>query len=110
MEVRILNKTFPLEVMTTDEDKKKGMMGREELDGGMLFNMGMGHHKFWMKDCKIPLDIIFLNKNKIARIYRNCEPCDICTKSYNGLGDNVLEFPAGTASGWKDGDKVFFLN
>ena len=110
MNVRINDKTFPLEVMSTDEEIKKGMMGRNELNGAMLFDIGKGHHSFWMKNCLIPLDIVFLTNNKISKIYNDCQPCDKCTEKYTGIGDKVLEFPAGTANNWKMGDKAFFFN
>jgi uncharacterized membrane protein (UPF0127 family) len=108
MNVRINQQTFPVERLSSDEDKLLGMGGRDSLDGCMLFDMGFGYHSFWMKDCKIPLDIVFLNKNKISRIHNNCEPCDICDKKYTGLGDKVLEFPGGTAQNWKINDEVYF--
>ena len=45
-----------------------------------------------MKDCKIPLDIIFINGNKITKIHHNCPPCksNDCP-SYVGTGDSILE-------------------
>ena len=49
--VHINNQTFPAEYMTTPEQKVQGMMGRNELNGCMVFNMGKGHHSFWMKNC-----------------------------------------------------------
>ena len=59
MSVHINNKTFTAEYLSTPEDIERGMMGREELNGCMVFKMGRGHHSFWMKNCLIPLDIIF---------------------------------------------------
>lgn len=110
MNVRINNKTFVLEVKETDEEIKQGMMGRDSLEGAMLFNVGKGHHSFWMKNCKIPLDIVFINNNRISKIHENCQPCDECNENFTGIGDKVLEFPAGTSNGWKPGDRVFFFN
>ena len=46
--------------------KMKGLMHRESLptDTGMLFTFLLPWHRFfWMKNVKIPLDIIFVNKN-----------------------------------------------
>lgn len=110
MNVKIKDKTYNLEVMDTEEEKSKGMMGRTDINGGMLFNVGKGHHSFWMKNCLIPLDIVFINNNRITKIHENCQPCDECTERYTGLGDKVLEFPGGTAKGWKMGDKVIFFD
>lgn len=111
MNVRINDNIFPAEVMTTPEEKQKGMMGREYLDGCMVFKMGKGHHSFWMKNCLIPLDIVFILNGRISKIHLNCdvpEPNMLNLPSYTGIGDHVVEFPAGTATNWKIGDKVFF--
>lgn len=108
MNVRINNNTFNVEVNNTEEEIKRGMMGRENLNGAMLFNVGKGYHSFWMKNCLIPLDIVFISNNRISKIHQNCQPCDECSERYTGIGDKVLEFPADTTKGWKVGDKVFF--
>ena len=110
MNVRINNKPFTVEVLNTDEEIKKGMMGRENLEGALLFNMGKGYHSFWMKNCLIPLDIVFISNNHISKIHQDCKPCDECSERFTGIGDKVLEFTAGTANGWKIGDKVFFYD
>jgi uncharacterized membrane protein (UPF0127 family) len=66
MSVHINNQTFEAEYLKTPEDIRKGMMGRDSLNGCMVFNMGKGHHSFWMKNCLIPLDIIFVLNNRIS--------------------------------------------
>lgn len=107
MSVLIKNKLFPAEYLESPEDIKKGMMGREELDGCLVFKMKKGHHSFWMKNCLIPLDIVFVLNNRISRIHRNCQPCDIdCEERYTGIGDHVLEFPGDTTNDFKIGDRV----
>jgi len=107
MNVKIGDTLFPAEYMTTPEQTSKGMMGRKSLDGCMVFKMGKGHHSFWMKDCLIPLDIVFVLNNRITRIHQNCEPCDSdCSKRYTGIGDHVIEFPAGTSTSFKVGERV----
>lgn len=107
MSVRIGNQLFKAEYLDNQSDISKGMMGRDNLDGCMVFKMGKGHHSFWMKDCLIPLDIVFVLNNRISRIHQNCEPCnDECTKRYTGIGDHVIEFPAGTCGNFKVGDRV----
>ena len=65
MSVIINNKLYSAEYLSTTEEITKGMMGRPSLEGCMVFKMGMGHHSFWMKNCLIPLDIVFVNKNRI---------------------------------------------
>ena len=64
---------------------------------------------FWMKNCLIPLDIVFVNNGRISKIHPNCQPSDpheMNPIKYTGIGDHVIEFPAGTATNWKSGDKV----
>ena len=60
-----------LEIMT-------GLMHRDELceNCGMLFEFQNEQiRSFWMKNTRIPLDIIFLDKNgKIVKIHTNTEP------------------------------------
>lgn len=107
MKITIKNNTFDVEYLTKDEDIRKGMMGRTSLNGCLLFDVGRGEHSFWMKDCLIPLDIIFVLNNKINKIYRNCKPCDNeCNERFNGYGDYVLEFPSGTSDNWEIGEKI----
>ena len=109
MSVHINNKTFSAEYLSTPEDIERGMMGREELNGCMVFKMGKGHHSFWMKNCIIPLDIVFILNNRINRIHSNCPVEDshrMTLPRYTGIGDHVIEFPAGTCDGWTVGDKV----
>ena len=109
MSVHINSKTFPAEYLSSPEDIRQGMMGRTSLDGCMVFKMGKGHHSFWMKKCLIPLDIVFVLNNRINRIHSNCEVPDSHTMNpprYTGIGDHVIEFPAGTANDWRVGDRV----
>ncbi len=42
-------------------------------------------------------------------MHPNCPPADphsMNPPKYTGLGDHVIEFPAGTCNNWKIGDKV----
>jgi uncharacterized membrane protein (UPF0127 family) len=97
MNVIINNKEIPLEVMDTPSSIRTGMMGRDHLDGGMLFMFDdVSERSFWMMDCLIPLDVIFIVGNKVTKVHNNCEPCNgkNC-KSYFGVADKVLELPSG---------------
>ena len=107
MSVLINNQNFQAEYMSTPEELQRGMMGRNSLDGCMVFKVGKGHHSFWMKDTIIPLDIVFVLNDRINRIHSNCQPCSgDCKERYTGIGDHVIEFPGGTTNGWKVGDRV----
>ena len=107
MSVRIGNQTFKAEYLEPHQ-LQQGMMGRNSLDGCMVFKMGKGHHSFWMKDCLIPLDIVFVSNNRISRIHPDCQPAgrQLNPPKFTGIGDHVIEFPAGTSKNWKVGDTV----
>ena len=111
MNVILDNKELPLEIMSTPNAISTGMMGREYLNGGMLFLFDdIGERSFWMKDCLISLDIIFIVKNKVNKIHRNCPPChENKCKSYEGIADKVLEVPSEQYS-IKSGDVLEFIN
>ena len=107
--VIINNKQFPAEYLSKPDEMAKGMMGRDRLEGCMVFKMGKGHHSFWMKNCLIPLDIVFILGKRISHIHHNCPVEDshrMNPPRYTGMGDHVIEFPGGTAKDWKVGDKV----
>ena len=111
MNVILDNKVLPLEVMSTPNAISTGMMGRENLDGGMLFIFpGVAERSFWMKDCLISLDIIFIINNKVTKVYYNCPPCykNNC-ESYQGIADKVLEVPSGKYN-VNEGDLLEFTN
>lgn len=73
------NDCFLVELARTPEERSQGLMFREGLasDQGMLFIFEQeGEYPFWMKNTLIPLDIIWLNKEKvIVFIKENVQPC-----------------------------------
>ena len=91
----------------------EGMMGKT-FDGfdGMLFIMPEDTlQSFWMKNCIVSIDMVFISDNVIEDISPNCPPCksDSCP-TYKGKGGFVLELPGGTCRSKKIriGDKVVF--
>lgn len=73
--VTIAEKTIKVEVAKSEEERSKGLSNREslDLDSGMLFvfDSQKGNPVFWMKDTKIPLDMIWIKDGKIIRIDKN---------------------------------------
>lgn len=62
--VTIAGKDFKLEAALNDQTRFKGLSGRTEIaaDGGMLFVFPFTRKlEFVMRDCPIPIDIIFLD-------------------------------------------------
>jgi len=110
----INNHIFKTKVLTTPEEIERGMMGKtfDQFDAA-LFVMNRETSSFWMKNCIVPLDVVFVHNNRITKIYSNCPPCvtETCT-NYKGKGEFVFEFPGETCStkNIRVGDKVYFIN
>jgi len=115
--VTIDNQTFSVEVATTSAQLQQGLSGRTSLpkDQGMLFIFKTAApYPFWMKDMKFPLDMIFINNNKIVTIFQNVPaPKDPNTTNLpvyapDGPVNQVLEINAGLAKtdNFKKGDTV----
>ena len=65
--IEINNTKYKVKEAITQEEKNKGLQNITELpkDEGMLFYFDPPQDvKFWMKDVKIPLDIIFINDDE----------------------------------------------
>jgi hypothetical protein len=99
MFLTINNNIFDVKCLITEKDISEGMMGKKfdsDFDG-LLFFMNLGNHSFWMKNCIVPLDIIFIEDGEVQTIHHNCPPCkETPCESYKGFGDLVLELPGGT--------------
>ena len=87
-------------VANGDVERSKGLSGVEKLknDEGMLFVYREdGLHGIWMKDMKISIDIIWLNKDKkVVYIVKNAQP-ESYPKTFKPkkFARYVLEVPAG---------------
>ena len=96
MKVILNNKTLNTKVCKTPQEKMEGMQNKEFKGfDSMLFLLGDDHDCCWMKDCIIPLDILFLDhKFDIVKIFPSCPICntDDC-KRYCSDGNYVLELP-----------------
>jgi uncharacterized membrane protein (UPF0127 family) len=78
--VRFEDHCFYVELAKTPEERARGLMFREHLDPdkGMLFIFDWeAVHPFWMKNTLIPLDIIWIDKNKeVVFISKDTQPCE----------------------------------
>jgi hypothetical protein len=90
--------------MVSDEDRQMGLMFRPSLpaDRGMLFVFGeLGFHGIWMKNCRFPIDIVWLDEQKrVVHLAESVPACkaDPCP-SYEPLqrAAYVIELNAGQA-------------
>jgi uncharacterized membrane protein (UPF0127 family) len=108
------------ELMIRDEDMRRGMMFRDRMepDRGMLFiHSAPGNYPYWMYQVKIPLDIIWLDKDRrIVEILPNVPPCAAASSkdcpTYGGkfVSRFTLELAGGGAAqyGLKPGDILDF--
>jgi uncharacterized membrane protein (UPF0127 family) len=106
---------FTVELAETQEKQALGLMFREHMedDHGMLFifpNEAM--RSFWMKNCRIPLDIFYFNAElELVSVAENAQPCRTARcPGYpsEGPAQFVLELNAGKAAelGVRKGDKL----
>ena len=106
-----------VEIAANDELRARGLMFRDRLDAdrGMLFLFpGESVLSFWMKNYRIPLDMIFMDSSRrIVGISENVPPCkfDPCPSYGPGVASRyVLEVGGGVARqhGLKTGDVLTF--
>ena len=113
--VVLKNHRFIVELADDDNARSRGLMYREHMDKdrGMLFTFQSEDRlAFWMKNTKIPLDMLFFDKDlRLVSVQQNAQPCkaDPC-QTYPGAGPAmyVLELNAGASTklGVKPGDKL----
>lgn len=96
---------FTVELAETPEKQALGLMFRDHLpdDQGMLFPFpGEANRSFWMKNCRISLDIFYFDKDlALVSVSENTPPCRTSQcPSYpsSGPAKYVLELNAGKAA------------
>jgi uncharacterized protein len=83
------------EIADTPKKRAEGLMFREHLptDRGMLFTFGQAQPwTFWMKNTKIPLDIIWMNEKK--QVIHITHRAPICTRTDDGCPQYQPNDPA----------------
>lgn len=111
---------FALEVAADDLSRQKGLMGRAAVGAreGMIFIFDEdARHSFWMKDCKISLDMIWMDVHeRVVWVESNRPPCPAVGECPSIVPPSparyVLEFAAGTAAAesLKPGDAIVVLS
>ncbi len=101
--VTIKGQTYQVELALDDEQRTRGLMFRTEMDAdhGMLFVFpNEDRRAFWMKNTKIPLDIMYFNADRrfVSAQYNvpTCSAGDRCPNyPSDGAAKYVLELNAG---------------
>lgn len=109
----VLKNSLKVKLVTTDEDKKRGLMFRQYLNQyeGMLFEFENGLNSVWMKNTYIPLDVLFLDKRfKVIGFSENTVPLSLNSVGIKIPSDYILEVNAGWIknSNIKIGDTINF--
>ncbi|GAA4859670.1 DUF192 domain-containing protein [Luteimonas vadosa] len=112
--VEVAGERYTVEVADDDEERARGLMFRDALeqDRGMLFIHDRAEPRwFWMKNTRIPLDILYFDESlRLVSQQRNVPPCssgNLCPTYPSELPARfVLELNAGEAArlGLEDGD------
>jgi len=88
--VEVGGQRFGVEVAKTDEERARGLMFRDEMpaDRGMVFvHDSEDLQAYWMKNTKIPLDILYFDsKRRLVSQQRNVPPCS--------AGDRCPPYPS----------------
>lgn len=116
--VELKGKRFTIEIADDPAERERGLMFRDALapDHGMLFiHDAEEPQAYWMKNTKIPLDILFFDhRHKLVSVQQRVPPCsggDRCPPyASEGSALYVLEVNAGLAEslGIKIGDELLF--
>jgi uncharacterized protein len=104
--------TLEVEVADTDAERSKGLMYRGSMpqNHGMLFDFGSPRPvAMWMKNTKIPLDMVFADaQGRVIAIREDTVPFSTATIEVDEPVKAVLEVNAGTAKrvGLAVGDRL----
>jgi uncharacterized membrane protein (UPF0127 family) len=103
--------SFTLEVANNDSSREYGLMKRDSMpaDHGMIFVFAQpANVGFYMKNTRIPLDIVFLDKDGGVISIKQMKPYDLTTVYADGPAKWAVELNKGAAAGagLKVGDKL----
>lgn len=107
-------KIIDVEYANTPEERNLGLMYRKSMaeNQGMLFLFPEEEFRsFYMKNTEIPLDIIYLDKDKkIVSIAKNAKPFDETSLPSEAPAMYVLEINGGLSDKWQleKGDEIRF--
>lgn len=118
----INNRTFNVKVVKTLKDRQVGLSATNNLpeNQGMLFVFEKKDiYPFWMRNMKFPIDIIFIDDNKVVEVIKDAQPpkpgtpiSELTIYRPQSKANYVLEINAGLSERYaiKKGDMVTFKN
>jgi uncharacterized protein len=117
-EVAVNDNKFKVEVAKSEKEKQIGLSDTKELadNQGMLFVFDKpDYYSFWMKGMEFPIDIIYINGDKVTTVIPNAPvPTDGDLRVYQPKekSDKVLEINAGLAKKYniKEGSTIDINN
>lgn len=107
-------KTIDIEIADNEYETQTGLMYRTKLEAnrGMLFIFpDVQMRSFYMKNTKIPLDIIYIDENQqIVSFQKNARPLDEASLPSTAPAKYVLEINGGLSDEWRlaVGDTISF--
>jgi uncharacterized protein len=109
--IQIGEKQFELEIANTAASRGMGLMRRDSMpaDHGMIFVFAEeGYHSFWMKNTRIPLDIVFVDAGGTIKSIQKMKPYSLKSVSPPKPIKYAIELNEGAAAkaGAKVGDKL----
>ena len=118
--VEVGGERFTVEIADDDAERNRGLMFRDRLEPGhgMIFLWDREEPRaFWMKNTRIPLDILYFDgQRKLVSVAANTPPCSLGDRCPNypseGPAQYVLELNAGEAERLKlerGAEITFFL-
>jgi len=109
--MKIGSKTFTLEIAATQEAREFGLMRRDSMPGdhGMIFVFQTPQKlPFWMKNTRIPLDIIYVDEQGKVDSVKQMQPYVETPVASEGVVKWAIELNQGAAAsaGVKAGDAL----
>jgi uncharacterized membrane protein (UPF0127 family) len=98
--MEIGSKRFTLEVADTTDSRTYGLMRRDSMpaDHGMIFVFGEEEPRgFWMKNTRIPLDILYLDARGRVVSVKQMNPYDLSSTPSDGPAQYAIELNKGAA-------------
>lgn len=111
IQLQMGGKSYTLEVADTDANRATGLMRRDFMpdDHGMIFVFNREQNlAFWMKNTRIPLDIVYLDQVGTIVSIKSMKPHDIDSTPADAPAQYAIELNKGQAdaAGLKTGMKV----